>query len=89
MAPQCGIRVFLNSASYRSAGHLVTRNYREFRVGLGDEIGFRRPNDSASGEAGIERHTAIFSPRFKPGEAAAAHRRRYVIEEVSPRFRSG
>jgi hypothetical protein len=31
-------------------GRPVARKHREFRVGLGDEIGFRRPDDFANGE---------------------------------------
>jgi len=54
MASQCGIRGYLDFGSYRSWGHSVTRRYREFQVGLGDEMGFRRPNDSANGESRIE-----------------------------------
>jgi hypothetical protein len=44
MALQCGIRGYLHLGSYTTMGRSNTRKYRKFRVGLGDEIEFRRPN---------------------------------------------
>jgi len=48
MASQCGIRGYLHSGSYTTMGHSNTRKYRKLRVGLGDEIGIRRPKRQAT-----------------------------------------
>ncbi len=44
MASHCGIRGYLNPASYTRQDDTDVRKYRKFRVGLGDEIGLHRPN---------------------------------------------
>ena len=50
IASQCGIRGYLDWASYTRQGDADARKYREFQVGLGDEIGCRRPDDFSDGE---------------------------------------
>jgi len=72
MASQCGIRGYLDSGSYSRWGCSITRKYRKFRVGLGDGIGLRRPNDSANGE-GRNRtgDTAIFRTEDDPTDRLA------------------
>lgn len=62
MASQCGIRGYLDWASYTRQGGADARKYRGFRVGLGDEIRLRRPNDSANGAPDFQPATRDFQP---------------------------
>jgi hypothetical protein len=54
MASQCGIREYLHQGSYTKISGSNTRKYRKFRVGLGDEIGLRRPNRLQSSSAATD-----------------------------------
>ena len=47
------IRGYLLSQSYSTRLGTDTRKYGQFRVGLGDGTGSRRPNDFGSGEGRI------------------------------------